>query len=185
MLPSHIGLVPGQTDDEEHLILATHLTIFAVSSLLTAAKLASEFSGAFGDCSVVAALTGNNMRLVSYDGDGLPRVASGKADGTVLSPHTVTLDSLLEVSSDLLIAARLVCSDLVQAFGQPELESISPDGGLRIRAFPRGYHPQLQRGLRDMGSASPLTTPPNGPRCGVLRSRALDGESEIGIRQRS
>lgn len=141
--PGMFGLMPGQATDDDRLILVTHLATHTISYLLAAAKLSSELTGAFGDCSVVAALVGNNMRLVEYDGDHLARLARGTPVSPVYSPHTLTLDSLLQVSPDLLIASRLVCSDLVQAFGEPELRAISHEGELRLTAFPRDYHQML------------------------------------------
>jgi len=144
MPPMQIGLMPGQSTEEQCPILVTQLTIFAVSCLLSAAKLSAELTGAFGDCSVVAALIGNNMRLVSYDGDGLPVVASGTPSGPVLSPHTVNprQPSRGLIGSTCCHSACLFRSG--PGVGEPELASISPDGELLIHTFPRTYHPQLQ-----------------------------------------
>ena len=136
--------MPGQATAEDRLILVTQLTILAITCLRSAATLSSEIGGAFGDCSVVAALIGNDMRLVRYDPDGLPVVTRGAQQGPVFSPHTLTLDSLLEPSPDLMVAVRLVCSDIVQAFGEPELPGISPDGAFRAHSFPRAYQQQLR-----------------------------------------
>jgi hypothetical protein len=142
-LPAEIGLLPGQATDDDRLILVTQLTTHAVTYLQAAAKLSSELAGSFGDCAVLAALIGDNMRLVEYDGDSFPRLTRGSSAGPVFSPHTVTLDSLVDISPDLLIGARLICSDLVQAFGEPELRTITSTGELRLRVFPKGYHQMI------------------------------------------
>jgi hypothetical protein len=138
------GMMPAQATTEDRLILVTQLTILAVTCLRSAATLSSELGGAFGDCSVVAALIGNSMRLVRHDPDGRAVVTRGASQGPVFSPHTLTLDSLLELSPDLMVAARLLCSDLVQAFGEPELPGVSPEGALRVTSFPLAYQQQLR-----------------------------------------
>jgi hypothetical protein len=127
----------------EQPIHATHLAQHAVACLVCAARLSMEMAGAFGDCVVRAALVGNQMRLIEAHPDGYPTLVGGTVT-SVMSSHTVTLDSIATISPNLLITARLISADIVQAFGEPELSAISTDGEIRIGAFPMGYHTPLR-----------------------------------------
>jgi hypothetical protein len=56
----------------------------------------------------------------------------------------------VSTDSELLSAARLVSSDLFQAFGSPEVRHVTPDGKLRKRYF-RGDTRQLFKLAEDHG----------------------------------
>ncbi len=129
------------------------LTLNAAGCLRAAARLSSEVTGAFGDCAVVMRLDGKVLRLVSNSGDALPFMLGRRVNGPVVSEHTLVVDSLTRMSTDLLVATRSVCADLVQAFGAAELPTISPDGHPVLHAFPSGYHQTLATWSTDTGIA--------------------------------
>jgi hypothetical protein len=161
--PSALGMFPAQVPNETRLVLSTELTTVALPCLLGAARLSTELTGAFGDCAVLATIIGLSMRLVKYDPDGHAVAAPGSPSGGIaFSAHTVTLDSLLDISSDLLTAVRLVCSDLVHAFGEPELPTISPTGELWIQAFPRTYNHQALREWAEQNGIGIVAAPQPG-----------------------
>jgi hypothetical protein len=130
--------------DERRLSIAD-LTLKGAGCLRAAARLSSEITGAFGDCAASVQLDGSALRLVAYSGDGLPLVLGREGvDGPIVSEHTLVLDSLTRMSTNLLLATRTVCADVVQAFGAPELPTLSPKGHPVRRAFPSGYHQDLE-----------------------------------------
>jgi hypothetical protein len=57
---------------------------------------------------------------------------------------------LQSFSPDLFVAARLVLNDLFQAFGVAETPAISPDGALRVRAFPNPAEVREWAGRHDI-----------------------------------
>lgn len=142
---SAVNRMPSDGEQpDEYLLVETLLTQRAAACLRAAARLSTEIAGAYGDCVVTMQLRGPRLRLVQYDGDSLPFIV-GRAphDGTVQSHHTLTLDSIANTTPEWLVATRLVCAELVQAFGAPELSTISPDGAVARRAWPTGYHQRL------------------------------------------
>ena len=97
--------------------------------------------GASGDAIVAVKLvakTGQPMRLVWMQPfvPGMERPAEiryGRPVEAAESRQKVSLDEIAAVGPDLLVATRLVATDLVHAFGSPEVRQIAPDGRLRIR----------------------------------------------------
>ena len=134
-----------QPDRDERYLPVTGLTFWVAGCLRAAALLSAEVAGAFGDCITALEIWGPDSRLLEYSGDGLP-VVVGRQPRTlpVRSAHTLALDALVTMGAELLVATRLVCAELVQGFGSPELSTISADGRLRLRAFPPPHHDQLR-----------------------------------------
>jgi hypothetical protein len=52
-----------------------------------------------------------------------------------ISLHTIDVSACFASTRELLVACRLVLTDLYQAFGIPEVEQIHEDGHLRRRYF--------------------------------------------------
>jgi hypothetical protein len=140
--PAHLP-PPGGNDADERKFTVPALTLSVAGCLRAAASAALEV-GCFGDCAVIAELHGERLRLVEHRSDYFEHpVGETAIDGPLSSRHTLTLESLVEMSPNLLIATRQVCADLVQAFGAPELTTITPDGHPLLSAFPSGYHQSL------------------------------------------
>ncbi|MGH2878676.1 MAG: AlbA family DNA-binding domain-containing protein [Solirubrobacteraceae bacterium] len=145
LYPPQANALPRSHNDDanEQKFTAPVLTQRVVGCLRAAASASIE-KGAFGDCAVIVELRGQRMRLVEYDAGYFERkLGEAASDGPLRSRHTLTLESLASMSTDLLIATRQVCADLVQAFGTPELSTITSDGHLMRSAFPSNYHEQL------------------------------------------
>jgi hypothetical protein len=67
---------------------------------------------------------------------GLSAIGHGReTSGPLVSRHTVSLDALTGTVTDVLLTARILLTDIVQAFGLPEVGEITPSGALRIRHF--------------------------------------------------
>ena len=92
------------------------------------------------------------MRLAYRDQyDHADEVQGGRVlRAPVVSEHTLLLESLVGADSELLSAARLVASDIFQAFGSPEVRHITADGKLR-RLYFRGDTRELFRLAEDRG----------------------------------
>jgi hypothetical protein len=92
------------------------------------------------------------LRLVQYVGDSLPFIV-GRPPLTRAprSQHTVTVDSIASTSPEWLVATRLVCAELVQAFGAPELSTISQNGAIVRRAWPTSYYQGLDTWSQEHG----------------------------------
>ena len=122
-------LPSDQPEADERRLSVADLTLRAAGCLRAAARLSSEITGAFGDCAASMQLDGAALRLVSYSGDSLALMVGREAvSGATVSDHTLVMDSLTRMSTDLLVATRMVCADLVQAFGAPELPTLSRNG---------------------------------------------------------
>jgi len=146
-----------QPDRDERHLPVTGLTLWVAGCLRAAALLSTEVAGAFGDCITAIELFGPDARLLEYSGDGLPIIAGRKPTALpVRSAHTLALDALVTMGPELLVATRLVCAELVQAFGSPELSTISADGRLRLRGFPSPYHEQLRAWAEQTGQTLDL-----------------------------
>lgn len=145
LFPGGLNRMPSDAEQpDEYLLAETLLTQRAAECLRAAGRLSTEIAGAYGDCVVTVELHGPQLRLVQYDGDSLPlMVGRSPLTGTLRSQHTLTIDSIASTTPEWLVATRLVCAELVQAFGAPELSTISPDGALVRRAWPTAYHQGL------------------------------------------
>jgi hypothetical protein len=143
---SALNRMPSDAEEpDEYLLVETLLTQRAAECLRAAGRLSTEIAGAYGDCVVTVELHGPRLRLVQYDGDSLPfMVGRSPQKASLRSHHTLTLDSIASTTSEWLIATRLVCAELVQGFGAPELSTISPDGAVVRRAWPTGYYRELE-----------------------------------------
>lgn len=62
-------------------------------------------------------------------------IEGGRTISGATSRHTLTLQALAGEAQDLLAAARLVATDLFNAFGSPEVRQVASDGTLRVRYF--------------------------------------------------
>jgi Schlafen, AlbA_2 len=96
---------------------------------------AVENTGAWGDAVVVTQLFGVDMQLVYPIHRGMiyePWNHQPLSD-PIVARHTVSLESLVGSDQDLLVATRLVATDLVNAFGSPEVQQIDEQGRVRIR----------------------------------------------------
>jgi hypothetical protein len=145
LLPSALGRMPSDAEQpDEYLLAETVLTFRAAGCLRAAGRLSAEIAGAYGDCVVTVELRGPQLRLVQYDGNSLPIMVGRSSPSEPLrSQHTLTLDSIASTAPEWLVATRLVCAELVQALGAPELSTISPYGEVVRRAWPTGYHQGL------------------------------------------
>ena len=140
-------LPSDQPGPDEKILPINNLTLGMAGCLRAAARLSTEIAGAFGDCITVADLYGVGLRLIEHRGSTPPAMIGQEPIEVVpvRSRHTLTLDSLVEMSPNLLLATRLVCADLVQAFGAAELSTITADGHLSLRAFPPNSHTELTK----------------------------------------
>jgi hypothetical protein len=96
---------------------------------------AVENTGAWGDALVVVRLFGVDMQLVYPIHRGMiyePWNHEPISD-PIVARHTVSLESLVGSDQDLLVATRLIATDLVNAFGAPEVQQIDEQGRVRIR----------------------------------------------------
>jgi Putative DNA-binding domain len=131
--PRRAGELPGTWVLNETLLFAT------ARCLRVLGRHAVENAGAFGDCLVEARIVGTEMQLayLHYLGGAYfpelienPRTING-----AVSRHTVTLGTLAGGGQELLAAARLVVTDLFNAFGAPEVRHVTEDGTLRLAYF--------------------------------------------------
>jgi hypothetical protein len=131
----------AQPPSTEPLLLPAPLLVWrAAAALRLVGRSAVRNTGAFGDAVVEARLMGPLM-LLAYDEGGFlePYFRTPFVRG-VRSRHTLPLQSLAGDAPDLLIAVRIVLSDIVNAFGLAELPHIAPDGTIRTRYFSQGWN---------------------------------------------
>lgn len=103
-------------------------------SLRLLGKHAVENTEAWGDAVVTAKLIGADMTLTYPIHPGLHRPWNHQPiSDAIAAQHTVPLESLTGSDQDLLVATRLVATDLLNAFGSPEVKQIDEHGRIRIR----------------------------------------------------
>ncbi len=103
-------------------------------SLRLLGKHAVENTGAWGDAMVTAKLIGTDMTLTYPIHPGLHQPWNHHPiNDPIAAQHTIPLESLAGSDQDLLVSTRLVATDLVNAFGSPEVRQIDEGGRIRIR----------------------------------------------------
>jgi hypothetical protein len=125
--------------DGQQVLLASHLVFATVGALRILGRHAMR-TGAFGDAVVeVRVLTPRVLLGYAYDGL-IESYPSGLLVGEARAQLTLPLQSLASDAQEVLIAARFTLTDIFNAFGVAEVSHIAPDGTLRLRYFPAGYH---------------------------------------------
>jgi hypothetical protein len=136
-------------EQNQEVVLDLLVVDLVATGLHIAARHATENAGTWGTALVEARILGPNR------GTPLPRPMIVAWDHTMIgqgrrlslgvetmpntvelyvvppSRHTVDLSAISASSTEWLLAARLVASDLLQAFGVPEVLQIGPSGQLR------------------------------------------------------
>jgi hypothetical protein len=107
-----------------------------IGGLLVVGRHAVENTGAYGEAVVELRLTGTSMQLHAIG----PHEATPVGDARILrrpvtSRHTVSLEALTGSMTDVLLTARILLTEIMQAFGVPEVREITADGALRIQHF--------------------------------------------------
>ena len=126
--------------DGRPVLLAPRLVFATVGALRLLGRHAVHNAGARGDAAVEVRVIGPHM-LLGYSHDGLVEYyRNALLIREARARLTLPLASLTGDAQDVLIAARLALADVFNAFGLAESPYIAPDGTLRLRYFPSGYH---------------------------------------------
>jgi hypothetical protein len=103
---------------------------------------AVENTGAWGDASVVAHLSGPDLQLTYPIHQGMfhePWNHEPIRD-PIIARNTLPLEAMAGSDQNLLAATRVIATDLVNAFGAPEVHQIDDQGRVRLP-----YVPEAQR----------------------------------------
>lgn len=127
---------PRQEESGAAIEIRTGGLLWAVArALRLLGRHAVENTGAWGDALVVARLFGVNMQMVYPIHGGMihePWNHEPISD-PIVARNTIPLESLVGSDQDLLVATRVIATDLVNAFGAPEVQEIDEEGRVRIR----------------------------------------------------
>jgi hypothetical protein len=134
-------------DPEELRVYDENLVGAIVATLDYAVDHAVTQARAGGDAVVLASLvtspTGQAGLFHSRSGWGYGDRVHDTLSVTsqVVSEHTIDLEAVASSTTELLAAAHLVMTDLVQAFGLPEPYQLTPEGAVRLPYFGREQQP--------------------------------------------
>lgn len=107
-------------------------------ALAAAARHAVQHAATGGAAAVAAHLASSHLPMKlshtrGQHGMGGHWASDVEAHGSGVSEHTVDLTAIESSPTELLVATRLVVTDLLQSLGVPECPQITPDGGIRVR----------------------------------------------------
>lgn len=133
-----------QEDPKDSWIVNIDLLMALARSIKLLGRHAVENTGAAGDVVLEARrVTSVPMHLAYLHHMGpvsLPEeIDGGRLIRNASSRHTLPLGALAGGAQDLLTAARLVATDLFNAFGSPEVRHVAADGSLRPGYFGVGW----------------------------------------------
>jgi hypothetical protein len=107
-----------------------------VSGLAALGRHATQNCGAYGEAVAELRVVGTAMKLHARGPHGANPAGHGhEVSGPLISRHTVSLDAITGSTTNLLLTARILLTEIMQAFGLPEVREITADGALRIQHF--------------------------------------------------
>lgn len=142
---------PNVEGDDELRVFDENLVGAVVATLDYAVDHAVTHAGAGGDAVVLASLATSptaqaglfHTRSGWGYGDRLHYTQSVSTE--TVSEHTIDLEAAAVSTTELLAAAHLIITDLVQAFGLPEPYQITPEGAVRLPYFGREQQEHVSR----------------------------------------
>jgi hypothetical protein len=108
---------------------------FAAQSLSVLCDHARRNAGAFGDAICELRMTGPDLRIAHFTVGGADQIeVTPVLSGAISGQTTISLDAMDE-PREIFAAANALAAPILQAFGQPEVPEIGPDGSVAYGWF--------------------------------------------------